>query len=287
MQKSYDLAIVGGGIAGYSAALTANSLRLDFIWLGGFTGGKIEKAEVVRNYPAFTGDGKALSAALLAQAEKENLSALPVRVNGVYDTGEGYTLLAGEESFSARTVILATGVESAGKIKGEREFLGRGVSYCAVCDGALYKGKRVAAVLSSARYAEEAEYLAGFAEKVYRVCPSPLPEAKAENIQTVRDIPVAVEGDMRVKKLILKGEEIAVDGVFFLRDSAPPESLAGGLETEGAHIKVNRDMSTNLKGLFAAGDVTGTPYQFIKAAGEGCVAAFSARAYLNETKAER
>ena len=94
--------------------------------------------------------------------------------------------------------------------------------------------------------------------------------------------PRAVEGGMRVEKLLLKGGELPVDGVFFLKNAAPPAALVGGLEVEGGAVKVGRDMSTNLRGLFAAGDVTGRPYQYVKAAGEGNVAAHAAVDYLAE-----
>lgn len=283
MQKVYDVAIVGGGIAAFTAALTAKNLLLDYVWLGekGF-GEKLRLAEKVNNFPTVTGSGADFAEALNVQMGAENLMLTARRVDGIYRTGEIYTLTAGTENFTAKTVILATGVEAKGRIEGEREFLGRGVSYCAVCDGALYRGKRIAAVLSSEKFEEEAEYLAKFAEVVYCVCLYSNPKLKGENLVVLQKTPTAVVGTSRVEALLFGEEQLAVSGVFFLKNSAPPEAIAFGLETDGAHVKVARDLSTNLPGLYAAGDVTGRPYQYAKAAGEGCVAAHNVRAYLRE-----
>ena len=283
--KIYDIAIVGGGIAGYEAALTLKTLKRDFIWLGTKKfGEKLLLAEDVNNFLSFNGTGKELSELLERQSVHEDIQLTQARIDGVYSMGESFLLTQNRTTYTARAVILATGVETVGALKGEKDFVGRGVSYCAVCDGALYKGKRIAAILSSKEFEEEAEYLAGFASEVYAFCLYRDPHFKAENIKIMTDAPISLEGGLRVEKVITKGGELPVDGVFFLKNSAPPSALVGGLETENGHVKVNRDMSTNLKGLFAAGDVTGRPYQYIKAAGEGMVAAFAAHDYLNAGK---
>ena len=285
MQTIYDVIVVGGGIAGYSAALTLHSLKRNTLWLGAdLLGEKLRAAEYVRNYPAMLGNGALFAARIEEQMKHEGISLTRARVDGVY-AGEPFTLTAGEQVFSARAVILATGVETAGAVKGEESFLGRGVSYCAVCDGALYRGKTIAAVLSDRKFAEEAEYLAGFAREVHAFCLYPGASFHAANIVVHYEKPRAVEGGLRVEKLLLKGGELPVDGVFFLKNATPPAALVGGLEAEGGAVKVGRDMSTNLRGLFAAGDVTGRPYQYAKAAGEGLVAAYSAHAFLQENRA--
>ncbi len=284
----YDVAIVGGGIAGFEAALTLKTLRRNFVWLGANRfGGKITLAENVSNFPSFSGTGKELEALLSRQAESEKLPFTPARIDGIYAGGGEFLLTEGKKVFRARAAILATGVETAGSLKGEREFLGRGVSYCAVCDGALYRGKTIAAVLFSKEFEKEAEYLAGFAEKVYAFCRYAGAAFSTKNIEIVPQNPTYLKGNGRVEAIGTEKGELAVDGVFFLKNSAPPSALCGGLETEpDGHVRVGRDLSTNLKGLFAAGDVTGRPYQYAKAAGEGLVAAFSANEYLSkiETK---
>ena len=281
MEKIYDVAIVGGGAAGYEAALTLTTLRRDFIWFGNKKfGDKLPLAENVSNFLSFTGTGSELFDLLERQSKREGIEITPARIDNIYATGSSFLLTQNQESFHARTVILATGVESAGSLKGELDFVGRGVSYCAVCDGALYRGKKIAAVLTAKDFEHEADYLAGFADTVYAFCLYPQPHLSANNIQIVSDIPLRVEGEKRVNRIVTKNASFEVDGVFMLKNATPPSALVGGLETENGHVKVNRDMSTNIKGLFAAGDVTGRPYQYIKAAGEGLVAAFSANEYL-------
>lgn len=277
----YDLAVVGSGLAGYSAALTAKSLKLNTLWLGerGFSD-KTARAEFVRNYPAVVGDGAAFVRALEEQRVREGVVLCEKRADGIYPNGKVFLLTVGQETFSARTVILATGVTGK-SLNGEREFLGRGVSYCAVCDGALYRGKKVAAVLSSARFISEAEYLASFAETVYCFCLRGECQSSVKNLKFCAGVPLGVEGDTRVRRLITSETNVEVDGVFFLRECAPPSALVSGLLTEGECVVTGRGQTTNIKGLFAAGDVTGRPYQYIKAAGEGCVAAYSAFAFLH------
>ena len=280
MEHKYDAAVVGGGIAGYTAALTLKSLKVDFIWFGRGLSEKLLVAEYVRNFPAFVGSGRELAEKLELQRKHEGIEQAQVRIDGIYAAKDGFMLTAGQETYEAKAVILATGVETAGTIAGERDFLGRGVSYCAVCDGALYKGKPIAAVISSEQYAHEAEYLAGFASVVHVFCGYRNPAFQASNIILHTGMPLRVEGSMRVEAIVTNEGEIPVSGVFFLKNSTPPAALVGGLKTDGAHVIVARDMSTNLKGLFAAGDITGRPYQYAKAAGEGLVAAYSVHAYL-------
>ncbi len=280
MEHIYDVAVIGGGIAGYSAALSSKSLGLDCLWLGAdLFGEKVKKSEYVRNYPSFLGNGADFFNALEAQREREGVLFTEGRVDGVFRMKEGYAVSVSPKMYSARTVILCTGVDLKGKIKGESEFLGRGVSYCAVCDGPLFRGKKIAAVLGDPRFCEEAEYLAGFAKTLYVFAPF-AGNYLAENIVVCGGVPRAVEGEGRVQRLLADSGAYDVDGVFLLRSAVPPEAIAGGLKTDGAHIVVDRSLATSLGGLFAAGDVTGPPYQYAKAAGEGLVAAHSAKRYL-------
>ena len=283
--KVYDVAVIGGGIAGYTAALTLKNFKKEFLWAGVKPfGEKLLKAERVMNFPTFTGNGVELAALLERQMVLEEVPFTRAKIDGVYATGGGFMLTSGKTAFSARSVILATGVETE-TVESASKYLGRGVSYCAVCDGSLYKNKTVVCELSSPNYAEEAEYLAGIAKKVYAFCKYKNAEFRAENIHTVEDPIARIVGEGRVSGVVTKnGREIEADGVFFLKDAAPPAVLVGGLETDGGHVKVGRDMSTNLAGLFAAGDVTGRPYQYIKAAGEGLVAAFSVHKFLSLQK---
>lgn len=288
-EKVYDAAVVGGGIAGYTAALVLKNFKRDVLWLGTERfGDKLLRAPHVNNFPGFSGSGRELCALLEKQAGEKELSFVRKKADGVFAAGREFYLTSRQTTYRARTVVLATGVRTAGDIPGEERFLGRGVSYCAVCDGALYKGKTIACEVDSPEYAEEAEYLAGFAKKVFVFCRYPQPAFRAENLDLCAGDAIAeLGGSARVSKIITRlGFEFGVDGVFFLRDATPLRALVGGLETEGGFVKTGRDMSTNLPGLFAAGDITGKPYQYAKAAGEGLVAAFSANEYLLRTAQE-
>lgn len=290
-----DCLIIGSGPAGISAALTLWANGKSFLLFGSpELSDKIIKAEKILNYPGLSAcSGKAFAAALKDQLAAAEIIVKDERVTGVYAMKEGFTLLTeGGGAYEGKTVILAAGVESIKPIAGETAFLGRGVSYCATCDGFLYKGKTIAVVSTSARFEGEAEYLFDLADKTYFI---PLYRgAKAgenrENVEKFIRMPSEIKGGLKASKLVFadgkEPKELDVDGVFFLKESVPPSALVGGLETENGHVKVGRNMSTNLKGLFAAGDCTGRPYQYAKAAGEGNVAAHSVVEYLRE-KAEK
>ena len=176
------------------------------------------------------------------------------------------------------------GVNFGKPLKGEEEYLGRGVGYCATCDAPLYKDKIVTIIAYNKHEESEANFLAQVASKVYYI-PMYKEEVEVdESIEIIKDTPVEIVGEQFVQKLILKNNEIETDGLFILRDSISPGQLVPGLELDKNHVQVDRKMATNLKGCFAAGDIVGIPYQYIKAAGEGNIAALSAVSYLDELK---
>ncbi len=281
----YDCAIIGTGPAGLSAALTLKALNKRFIWFGdGKLSQKIRKAEKISNYPGLLSvSGAEMAACFERQIRDMNIEITEKTVTGVYQMGQYYSLLCDQEMFEATTVILATGVESVKPIPGELEFLGRGVSYCATCDGMLYKGKTIAVVCTSAEYEHEVTYLSELAEKVYFIPLYRDAMAMGEHVQLLRKMPRAVVGTRTVEALEMDDGPLAVDGVFFLKSAVSPSALVVGLETENGHVIVDRSCTTNLPGCFAAGDCTGRPYQYVKAAGEGNVAAHSVVRYLNES----
>ena len=182
--------------------------------------------------------------------------------------------------YEASAVILATGVVQGKPLPGEEEYLGRGVSYCATCDAPLYRGKTVAVVGASPAAEPEAAYLAEAAARVvylplYAGAPA-LPPA----VQVMRYKPLGVTGGDTVDTLHTDGGDLPVDGVFLLRDAMAPAQLVPGLAADGGHVAVDAQMRTNLPGCFACGDAAGLPYQYVKAAGQGNVAALSAVEYL-------
>ncbi len=277
----YDCLIIGSGVAGISAALTLKANGKSFLLFGKSTlSDKIQKAESVRNYPAFLGGtGRAFGRALQEQLAAEEISVREERVNGVYALQEKFTVTTQSGGvYESKTVILASGVESVKQIEGEDTFLGRGVSHCATCDGLLYKGKTLAVFCTSKSLEGEIEYLVKLAKKVYVI--ALYKDVEVEGAELIRKMPTKVLGEKRVTGVAFSDGELAVDGLFVLRESLAPQTLVGGLQTENGRVLVDRNMRTNLAGLFAAGDCTGRPYQYAKAAGEGNVAAHAVTEFL-------
>jgi len=282
-----DCVIVGSGLAGISAALTLKANGKNFVLLGSpELSVKISKAECIRNYPGVASvRGDDFCTILKKQLREAEIEVTAERATGVYAMKDRFSVLTESgAAFEGRTAILATGVESVKQIAGEAEFLGRGVSYCATCDGFLYKGKTIGVVSTSKRFEGEVGFLASVAEKVYFIPLYKNPEIEAENVEILMKMPTGIGGGLRVERICFKDSALSVNGVFFLKESVSPAVLVGGLETKNGHVVVNRAMETNLKGCFAAGDCTGRPYQYAKAVGEGNVAAFSVCDYLLRNK---
>lgn len=285
--EQYDIAIIGTGPGGVSAAITAKVRGKNLILFGSrHLSEKLEKAHSILNYPGLPN----VSGQELARAFREQLDSLEIlitekQVTAVYAMGDYFALQTPEELVEARTVILAAGVVTAKPLPGENELLGRGVSYCATCDAHFYRGKTVAVVGYSGHSCREADFLAESCEKVLYFPATPHDVTVSPKVTVVRDKPSAILGQRQVTGLkTVSGAEYPVDGVFVLRDAVAPDKLVPGIQTQGNHIQVDLQMRTNLPGLFACGDVTGTPYQYVKAAGQGNVAALSAVAYLAEQK---
>ncbi len=285
-----DCIIIGSGVAGISAALTLKANGKSFLLFGSAElSEKIEKAEMIRNYPGLSGvTGRQFVQALKAQLADEKIEIKDEKVGGVYALKDKFTVLTQDQTaYESRSVILACGVESVKQIDGEESFLGRGVSYCATCDGFLYKGKTIAVFCTSKRHEHEIEYLADIAEKVYLIPMYKDVAVNRDNVEIIRKMPQKIDGTKRVEKITFAvapsqnaPKEIEVSGVFMLRDCVSPAVLVGGLRMQDGHVVVERDMSTNLSGCFAAGDCTGRPYQYAKAVGEGNIAAHSVSKYV-------
>ena len=285
-----DCIIVGSGTAGISAALTLKANAKSFILFGSSAlSEKIEKAERIRNYPGLSNvSGKQFVKALQKQLKDGDIEVCNQRVTGVYALEDKFSVMTDSGNlYESRTVIIACGVESVKQIDGEREFIGRGVSYCATCDGFLYKNKTIGVVCTSKRLEHEIGYLADFAKRVYLVAIYKDVEISRENITVIKKMPKKIDGGKRVEKLVFTAPpaegllaELPVDGVLMLRESVSPAVLVGGLEMQGGHVAIARDTSTNLKGCFAAGDCTGRPYQYAKAVGEGNIAAHAVSEFL-------
>ncbi|MBQ9608868.1 MAG: NAD(P)/FAD-dependent oxidoreductase [Lachnospiraceae bacterium] len=283
----YDIAIIGTGPGGLEAAITAKIRNKNILLIGNKDLSlKVEKAHTIKNYLGIpSAGGSVLAEAFKKHLEDMDISITEDKISSVYAMGEYFALQGADVMYEATTVILATGVVLGKPYPGENEYLGKGVSYCATCDAPLYRGKTAAVLGFSPKEEAEAAFLGEVCEKVYYFPQYKEPvELSKENVEICMDKPKEIKGEMTVNTLVTEGGEVSVDGVFILRESVAPSQLVPGLETEDNHVKVNRKLETSIPGCFACGDITGTPYQYIKAAGEGNVAALSAVAYLDELK---
>ena len=271
-----DVIVIGAGPAGLSAALTLRSRGKSVLLLespGAVSA--LAKAEKVDNYPGLPEiGGKALLEAMREQALSLGAEFLSEKALSVMPMGDRFYVSAGQETLEARSLILAAGAARGKTLPGEEALLGMGVSYCATCDGMLYRGKNVAVLGFSADAEEEAEFL--------RSIGCNLRFFSAEESKKAR-----ILGENRVEGVEIDGEIIPFDGVFVLRDTVAPQALLPGLELQGVHIAVQPDMRTSVAGVFAAGDCVGTPYQIAKAVGEGNIAALSAAKYLDQKAKEK
>lgn len=279
----YDIAIVGTGPGGLEAAITAKIRNKDIILFGNKNLSlKITKATEIKNYLGFPDiTGEELAKAYDNHLQKMNIDINTSRINAIYAMGDYFALQSAGEMFEAKSVIISTGVVTGKTLPGENENLGRGVSYCATCDAALYKGKEAIVIGYNPKEEQEVIFLAERAEKVTYI-------ALYKNVSFLADNIEIIEGNIP-KEIVKDGDKVALvtnkgsyqaDGIFILRDAMSPDKLVPGLEINEGHIVVDRTMSTNIEGVFACGDITGKPYQYIKAAGEGNVAALSAVSYL-------
>ena len=339
MMEIYDIAIIGTGPAGVSAAITATIRNKKIILFGSRElSDKIRKAHLIQNYPGLPdSSGAELCDAFAAHLEKMGIEITEEKINAVYPMGETFALQTMKnEMHQARSVILACGMVQGKLLPGEEELVGRGVSYCATCDAPLYRGRSVAVIGYSPEAEEEVNFLSEVASEVLYF-PVYRDEPKvAESVKVLRQIPQAIlnkeaaeealsldQADpakssakapdsakapadskalsaasealsvdaLHPGQLALQSGQLAVqtaegaypaDGIFVLRSSVPAKQLIPGIEMDGEHVKVNLQMETSVPGCFACGDITGKPYQYVKAAGQGNVAALSAVGYLDQ-----
>ncbi len=270
-----DIAIIGAGPAGLSAAINAKARNKKVVVFGR----KLETswlytAEKVDNHLGMPG----LSGAQLLETFYSHAHALDIeiregRVLQALPMGDYFALNFENEFVEARAIILATGIQKSKGVPGEAEFLGKGVSYCATCDGMLYRNKEVVIAGDIPEAEEDANFLAEICSKVtYVYNYGHTPEVK-EVVNLVQGKVNRVLGEASVSAVSVGEDTIPCTGAFFIKEAMPPESLMPGLAMDGASIVVNRFMETNVPGVYAAGDCTGWPFQLSNAIGEGLIAA--------------
>ena len=305
-EEVYDVVIIGAGPAGLTAAIycVRSGLRVQVI--GKTVGGQIAEASLVENYPGLKAvSGFELAKRIAEQAESLGIDVLMDEVVGVEQVGDAFiTKTAASGDFKCRAVILAIGAEpSRLGIKGEEEFRGRGVSYCATCDGPLFKGKDVAVVGGGNSALDAALYLSSLAKTVYLIhrrsefrAVKALVDKVVERgniVRVLKRVPIEIGGSRFVEWIKVKNvetgevEELRVNGVFIeIGRSVKSDFLKGfvDLDDEG-QIIVDSLCRTSRKGVFAAGDATNVPYkQAVIAAGDGAKAALSAYEYLKRLR---
>lgn len=274
--------ILGGGPAGLAAAIAARSRDKRALVIGNpVESSALAKAERVDNYPGLPGlTGMELLEKLRSHAEDMGAEFIAGRVIAAMSWGDSYALTVGSEVYQGGALVLAPGVVQTAKYPGEEQLLGRGVSYCATCDGMLYRGREVVVIGRTDDAPAETNFLRSIGCKVTYI-DTKRPEDLDAGIGFLPLGKLEVTGENRVDGIILNGERHLCDGVFILRKAVAPADLLAGLELKNGAVRVDRSMATNLPGVFAAGDCTGRPYQVAKAVGEGLIAGECAAEYLD------
>ncbi|MEE8401193.1 MAG: NAD(P)/FAD-dependent oxidoreductase [Candidatus Hydrothermarchaeaceae archaeon] len=283
-KESYDVAIVGGGPGGVSAAINASVRKKEVLLVeAGNPMQKFHKAKVIPNYPGFPfAKGEELVEAFSSHLDKMGIKIKKARVLQISRRGRRFIVYTEKDTVEAKSVILAVGVISEKKIAGEEGLIGEGVSYCITCDGLVFEGEKVAVIA----YSKEGEEDARTLSEEYRCEVVYIPQYKmtgklSDSIQIANIKPRSLKAVKGLIEIDSEKEKIRVRGVFILKEDISPGAIILGLEMKKRFIKVDSQMSTNIGGVFAAGDCIGPPFQIAKAVGEGQIAALSAVKYLS------
>ncbi|MBL4902735.1 MAG: FAD-dependent oxidoreductase [Desulfocapsa sp.] len=300
MSEQKDVVIIGAGPAGIQAAIHSVRKKCNVLLLG-----RIERSALfsahVENYACVEGvkTGEEMLIAGMDQAKRFGTEVMEDDVLKVHQEGDGFSVeLESGVTVSTRTLIFANGTSRKKlKVPGEKEFFGRGVSYCVDCDANFYRNAIVAVVGNASAAIDGALTLTGYASKVYlvnqellasRELIEKLNESTVENVSGTWVSEIAGDGD--VKTLILEnGKTINLDGVFIELGAKGAMELALEIGVQldmdtMSHIDTNKKAETNVAGVYAAGDITGHPYQMAKAVGEGCVAGMEAAVFSRKQK---
>jgi thioredoxin reductase (NADPH) len=303
----YDVIIIGGGPAGLTAGLYTSRAKLKTLLIEkGLPGGQVATTEFIENYPGFEEGitGAELANKMETQAKKFGLEIIQAPVQGIHPQGKIKKIVVSEneQEYEAKSVIVATGAHSKLlNIEGENRYRGKGVSYCATCDGPFYKGETIAVIGGGDSACQEGVYLTRFAETVYIV--HRRDELRAEKILQERalshakvkfiwdSVPIKIAGNdavtaLHIKNVKTKEESILdVSGVFIYIGYIPNTEFLKGLVTldNESYITTDTKMRTSAPGIFAVGDVrANTIKQITTAVGDGAIAAISVEHYIEE-----
>lgn len=300
----FDVAIIGGGGAGLTAGLYASRANLKTVLFEKInTGGQISLTDTVENYPGFPGGitGPEISLKMEDQAKKYGTELITEEIKGLSQKDKTFILKTAAKEYFSKSMILASGASPRKlQVAGERELTGRGVSYCATCDGAFFKNKEIVVVGGGDSAMQEGIFLTRFAAKVFivhrrdKLRASPILQDRAsknERMEFIWDTVVtSIYGDKKVDQVRLKNvktnqeRDFKTDGIFVFVGHDPETGYVGDfvrLDEKGYVIGNPVTMETSRKGVFAAGEVrSGAVKQLVTACGEGCTAALSAQHYL-------
>ena len=299
--KIYDVIILGGGPTALGAAIYAARFALDLLVIGKTFGGLIASTHIVENYPGITSvSGPELMEMFRDHINSLNIPYITDEITNIIIDENFFVLKSYFMSFKAYSIIIATGSERKKlNIPGEEEFTGRGVSYCATCDGMFFKDKILAVIGGSDSAAKEALFLSQHAKKVYiiyrgdEIRAEPINKKRVDGNDKIEIINhtniFEIKGDKSVSSIIFdSGKEFAVDGVFIEVGSIPQSQIAidiGVKVNDRKEIIINRNSETNVPGIYAAGDVADAPFkQAITGVSEGVIAAYSAFDYIKSIK---
>lgn len=284
MEDTLDIAVIGGGPAGLSAAINA-VLRNKSVKIFTNALNYLQKAEKVDNYLGFYNiSGQELMKKFVDHANKLNVSFEYGKVIDIMKYNDMFMINFNGKIINAKAVVLALGITKEKMLNNEEKLLGKGISYCATCDGALYKGKNIAVYGNANDIIEEANFLSSLGANVNFITVKKDIKGLNQNINVINGIISDIIGDNKLEGVIINDKYIKLDGLFLLRNSIVPNSIVKDLILEDGYIVVNRNMETNIKGIYACGDCTGNPLQISKATGEGLVAAQNAAKYIDKLK---
>jgi thioredoxin reductase (NADPH) len=306
MSQMHELAIIGGGPAGHTAAIYAKRGGVDFVVFNdGLTGGQIATTATLENYPGVVGpiSGVEFSQLMDKQAEQIGFEFEASRIEKITEENDHFVLTDDyDESWRAKVIILAAGAHYRPfPLEETPKYHGRGLSYCATCDGNFFRGQSVAVVGGGDTALEDALYLSRICEKVYLVHRrrefrgQPVLQWQVRGVENIELVmpctPQRIEGEDGVEALVVKNKEsgeprrLAVTGIFSALGLLPNSELVEGLveTTDYGYVKVDARMHTSHPRIFAAGDVTDSPLrQIAVAVGQAAIAAESARCWINE-----
>ncbi len=298
--SNYDVIVVGGSCAGLTASIYANRRAMKVLVLAKDFGGQMALTMDIENYPGFKNiSGPELTDKMVDQAKSLGVEIKNKTVTEIKKESDLFLVSAGEEQYLGKTVILAFGLEHRHlNVPGEKELTGRGVAYCATCDGPLFRNKTVAVIGAGNSAFDAVEYLSAICQKVYLLSRSENFRAenfiidnvkKKENVEIKTGVEIReIKGENKVEKVILSnGEELLLNGIFVEIGYSPKTDFVKDLVKldEFGQIVVDDEGKTSCVGVFGAGDVTNEKFkQMVVAAGSGAKAGLSAAKFVHGKK---